>query len=173
MKLQEALAKQFGMMYATAASNLEGIDQAQSLITPEPSGNCLNWILGHMVTVHNGLMMLLGEAPVWENERLSREKFFKPVTDSSNALDWNTLRDKFLGSRDRCLAAISRMSDETMADRIPDPFGGETTRGELLNVLAYHQAYHVGQLGVVRRIAGLEGKVKGPGQAKPVSSKER
>ena len=47
------------------------------------------------------------------------------------------------------------------------------SRGELLNVLAYHQAYHVGQLGVVRRIAGLEGKVKGPGQATPVSSKER
>jgi uncharacterized damage-inducible protein DinB len=164
MKLQEALAKQFGMMYATAASNLEGVDQEHSLITPEPSGNCLNWILGHMVTVHNGLMMLLDEPPVWENEHLSRAKFFKPVTDSSNALDWSVMRDRFLSSRDRCLAALSRVSDEAMSDKLPNPFGGETTRGELLNVLAYHQAYHVGQLGVVRRIAGLEGKVKGPGQ---------
>jgi uncharacterized damage-inducible protein DinB len=169
MKLQEALAKQFGMMYATAASNVEGITQAQSLVAPEPAGNCANWILGHMVTVHNGLMMLLGEAPVWENDQLAREKFFRPVTDSSNALDWNMLRDKFLGSRDRCLAAMSRLSDEAMSDTIPDPFGGETTRGELLSRLAYHQAYHVGQLGVVRRVAGYEGKVKGPGQAKPVA----
>jgi uncharacterized damage-inducible protein DinB len=164
MKVQTALAKQLGMMYATAASNLEGMTQEQSLVAPEPAGNCANWILGHMVTVHNGLMGLLGEAPVWENEQLSGEKFFKPVTDSSNALDWAALRDRFLGSRDRCLAAISRLSDEAMVDPMPNPFGGETTRGELLNILAYHQAYHVGQLGVLRRVAGLAGKVKGPGQ---------
>lgn len=166
MKLQDALARQFGMMYATAASNLEGITHEQSLIAPDSGGNCANWILGHTVAVHNGAMRLLGETPVWENEHLSVPRFFDPITNPSGALDWNTLRDRFLGSRDRCLAALSRMSDAAMAENVPDPFGGGTTRGELLTRLSYHQAYHVGQLGIVRRIAGLEGKVKGPGQPK-------
>ncbi len=164
MKLQEALAKQFGMMYATATANLDGITHEESLISPEPGGNCANWVLGHLTVVHNGVMRLLGETPVWENEDLYREKFFKPVTDSSNALDWNTLRDKFLGSKERCLNAFSHLSDAAMAENVPDPFGGGTTRGELLTRLSYHQAYHVGQLGVVRRVTGHKGKVKGPGQ---------
>jgi len=166
MRLQEALARQFGMMYATAASNIEGMTHEESLIAPEPAGNCANWILGHMTAVHNGVMKLVGETPVWDNKHLERRIFFDPITDPTNAIDWNTLRDRFLGSRDRCLNALSHLSDELMAERMPDPFGGSTTRGELLNTLAYHQAYHVGQLGMVRRIAGLEGKVKGPGQAK-------
>jgi uncharacterized damage-inducible protein DinB len=166
MRPQEALAKQFGMMYATAASNVEGMTHEESLVAPEPAGNCANWILGHMTAVHNGVMKLVGETPVWDNKHLERTKFFDPITDPSHAIDWNTLRDRFLGSRDRCLNALSHLSDESMAERMPDPFGGSTTRGELLNTLAYHQAYHVGQLGIVRRIAGLDGKVKGPGQAK-------
>jgi uncharacterized damage-inducible protein DinB len=40
-----------------------------------------------------------------------------------------------------------------------------TTRAELLYVLAFHQAYHAGQLAISRRIAGLEGAVKSPRQA--------
>jgi uncharacterized damage-inducible protein DinB len=47
---------------------------------------------------------------------------------------------------------------------VPHPFGGQTSRAELLALLAQHQMYHAGQLGIVRRIAGLEGAVKGPGQ---------
>jgi len=166
MKLQEALSKQFGMMYATAASNVDGITHEQSLISPDSGGNCANWILGHMTAVQNGVMRLVGEAPAWENKQLERTRFFQPITDPSSAIDWNMLRDHFLASRDNCLAGLSRLSDESMAERMPDPFGGSTTRGELLNTLAYHQAYHVGQLGIVRRIAGLDGKVKGPGQEK-------
>lgn len=166
MRLQEALAKQFGMMYATAASNLEGITHEESLISPEPGGNNANWILGHMTTVHNGVMRLLGETPVWDNERLSIPKFFDPISDPSSALDWNILRDRFLGSKDRCLAALSRLSDAMLAENLPDPFGGGTSRADLLTRLSYHQAYHVGQLGIIRRVAGLEGKVKGPGQPK-------
>ena len=166
MKLQEALAKQFGMMYATAASNVEGITQEQSLMSPDSGGNCANWILGHMTAVQNGIMRLVGEPPAWENKQLERTRFFEPISDPASAIDLNMLRDRFLNSRDNCLAAISRLSDESMAERMPDPFGGSTTRGELLNTLSYHQAYHVGQLGIVRRIAGLEGKVKGPGQPK-------
>ena len=166
MKLQEALSKQFGMMYATAAANLDGITHEQSLISPDSGGNCANWILGHMTAVQNGIMRLVGEPPAWDNKQLERTRFFQPITDTSSAIDWNMLRDRFLASRDSCLAGLSRLSDESMAERMPDPFGGSTTRGELLNTLSYHQAYHVGQLGIVRRIAGLEGKVKGPGQEK-------
>ena len=149
MKVQEAIAQQFGLMYKIAATNLEGITSEQSLAQPSPGGNCANWLLGHLTNVQNG---------------------FEPISGRHAAIDWNTLRDRFLGSRDRCLAAISAQSDERLAESVPHPFGGTCTRAELLNVLAFHQAYHGGQLAMSRRIAGLEGAVKGPGQAQAVKA---
>ena len=82
-----------------------------------------------------------------------------------NAIDWDTLKDRFLGSRERCLAAISALSDDALAETLPHPFGGTCSRAELLNLLAFHQSYHTGQLALARRIAGRDGAVKGPGQA--------
>jgi uncharacterized damage-inducible protein DinB len=109
-------------------------------------------------------MRLAGEKPVWESDQLNRAGE-EPIRNGAEAIDWNTMRDRFLGSRDRCLAAISQLSDDGMAETVPHPFGGTTSRAELLNVLAFHQAYHVGQLAVARRVAGLEGALKGPRQS--------
>lgn len=164
MNVQQAVAQQFDLMYKVASANLEGMTHEQSLAQPSPGGNCANWILGHLTDVQNGAMRLLGEKPVWESDQLKRASF-EPIKRPADAIDWNTLRDRFLGSRDRCLAAVSRMSDEALAESVPHPFGGSCTRAELLNTLAFHQAYHAGQLAISRRIAGLEGAVKGPGQA--------
>lgn len=166
MNAQNAVAKHFELIYQVAALNLDGITPEQSLAQPSPGGNCANWILGHLTSVQNGVMQLVGEKPVWESDQLARAGT-EPITSGSEAIDWDTMRGRFLGSRDRCLAAISRLSDDGMAETVPHPFGGTTSRGELLNVLAFHQAYHTGQLAVARRIAGLEGALKGPRQSQP------
>jgi len=164
MNTQESIAHQFGLMYRVTASNLERMTPEQSLAQPSPGGNCANWILGHLTNVQNGVMQLVGEKPVWESEQLARAAE-EPITGRGNAIDWETLRDRFLGSRERCLKAISGLSDKALGEEVPHPFGGKTTRAELLYVLAFHQAYHAGQLAMSRRSAGLEGAVKGPRQA--------
>jgi uncharacterized damage-inducible protein DinB len=167
MNTQKALAQQYQLMYQTAAANLNGVTPEQSLVQPSPGGNCANWILGHLMNVQNGVMRVLGEKPVWETDQLARAGD-DPITGPANAIDWDTLRERFLGSRERCLAAVSALSDEALTESVPHPFGGTTTRGELLNLLAFHQTYHTGQLALCRRIAGLEGAVKGPRQAQKV-----
>jgi len=163
MNTQQTLAHHFGLMYQIAARNLEGMTHEQSLAQPARGGNCANWILGHLTNVQNGAMRLVGEAPVWESEQLSRAGF-DPITEPSRAIEWTQLRERFLGSKDRFLSAVSRLSDEALNESVPHPFGGTSSRAELLHTLAFHQTYHVGQLGVSRRIAGLEGAIKGPGQ---------
>jgi len=163
MKTQEAVAQHFGLMYQVSASNLDGLTHEQSLAQPSPGGNCANWILGHLTNVQNGVMKLIGEKPVWESDQLARAGF-DPITGPAKGIDWNTMRDRFLGAKDRCLKAISTLSDASLAESVPHPFGGNTTRGELLNLLAFHQTYHAGQLGMCRRFAGLDGAIKAPGQ---------
>jgi len=163
MKNQQLIAHQFDLVYRMIADNVEGMTAEQSLAQPSPGGNCANWILGHMTNVQNGVMRLIGQDPVWQSDQLSNAGW-DPITSQTKAIAWEVLRDRMLDSRERCIAAISELSDERMADEVPHPFGGTTTRGHVLNTLAFHQAYHAGQLGLVRRIAGLEGAVKGPGQ---------
>jgi len=167
MRIQDLLAQNYGHSFQIAAVNTEGMTQAHSLAHPARGGNCANWILGHLTNVQNGVMGLIGEKPVWENEQLKRAGF-DPITQADEAIDWEMLRERFLGSRERCLAAIAKLSDDSLAETVPHPFGGTCSRAELLTTLAFHQAYHVGQLGVVRRVAGLDGVVKQPGQVQTV-----
>jgi uncharacterized damage-inducible protein DinB len=165
MKAQDVLVEQFAVLYGGAARNLDGMTQEDSLVAVG-GGNCANWMLGHLVNVHNGIMQLAGGEPVWEDERL-KNAGWDPIDDPSKAIDWDTLRDRFLASRDRCLAALGGLSDAALDDAVPNPFGGTTTRGRLLALLATHQWYHVGQLGLARRAAGREGAILGPGQTRP------
>lgn len=161
---RDLLVHEFGLVYATAAMNLEGMTQADSLVQPAGDANCANWILGHLVSVQNAVMGIIGAEPVWESAELERAGF-EPIREPVQAIDWDTLVARFLSSRDRCLAAIAALTDDALSARVTDPFGRECSRAELLSTLAYHQAYHIGQIGIVRRAAGLPGAIKGPGQA--------
>jgi uncharacterized damage-inducible protein DinB len=165
MKTQQAIAHQLGLVYQMISDNVAGMTAEQSLAQPSPGGNCANWILGHLTNMQNGVMKLIGQEPVWESEQLAHAGW-EPITGKGQAIAWETMRDRLLASRDRCVAAVSNLSDAQMAEQVPHPFGGTTSRAELLSLLAFHQAYHAGQLGLARRIAGLEGAVKGPGQPK-------
>ena len=161
-RAQDLLKSQFAFVYRTIGANIEGMSQEDSL--ESAGGNCANWILGHLTNVHNAVMQLVGEAPVWDSEQLANAGF-EPITDAETAIDWDTMRTRFLASQDRCLAGLERLSAEDLAQPLPHPFGGETTRGELLALLAFHQGYHAGQLGMARRTAGHAGAIKAPGQS--------
>jgi uncharacterized damage-inducible protein DinB len=158
------LAQQLATIYAIVELNTEGLTQEDSFAQPVPSGNCANWILAHVIAVHNALLDLLDEDPVWEHERLSVEALFEPITLPEQAFDWQTMRRRFADSRDRCVAAVSRLTPEALARPVRDPFGRPTTFAGLLGTLAVHQTYHAGQLATARRVAGRDGVVRGPGQ---------
>jgi hypothetical protein len=160
----ELLTHQFGTVYALIERNTAGMSHADSLVQPQPTGNCANWILAHLTVVHNTLMGLLGESPVWDHQRLTLGTLYEPIEREEQAFDWDTMRSRFVASRDRCLAALTRLTPEALARRMTGPFGDPTTMAGLLGTLAVHQTYHAGQLAVSRRVAGLEGAVKAPGQ---------
>jgi hypothetical protein len=125
MRAQDLLAQQFGMMYYVADANVAGMTHEHSLKQPAPGGNCANWILGHMTDVQNGAMGLVGESPAWESKELNRASY-DPITGPAKAIDWDTMRSRFLGSRDRFLTAVAKLADEKLAETVPHPFGGQT-----------------------------------------------
>jgi uncharacterized damage-inducible protein DinB len=113
-------------------------------------------------------MRIIGAPPVWESEQLERARFDHPIRDAADAIDWDTLVDRFNASRNACLAALSALSDESLAEKMPGPFGDPSTRAGLLSILSFHQAYHTGQLGMARRAAGKKAAILAPGQTAPL-----
>ena len=49
----------------------EGLSQADTLIQPQPSGNCMNWVLGHTLQSQVTLLELLGAQSPVDGEMLS------------------------------------------------------------------------------------------------------
>jgi uncharacterized damage-inducible protein DinB len=168
MKARDLLVQQYGAIYGVIARNIEGLTHADSLAPAAGGANTANWILGHVVSVHNGVMGIIGAPPVWEDEQLALARFDHPISDASEAIDWDVLVERFNASREACLAALASLTDEALAEEMPDPFGKDSTRAGLLGLLAVHQCYHAGQLGMSRRAAGLRTAILAPGQTAPL-----
>ena len=168
MNARALLVDQFRAIYSVITRNVDGLTHADSLAPAAGGGNTANWILGHLVNVHNGVMQVIGAPPVWENEQLERARFDHQINDDADAIDWDTLVERFTASREACLATLAALSDESLAEKMPGPFGNETTRAGLLATLAVHQCYHAGQLGMARRAAGKKAAILAPGQTAPL-----
>lgn len=142
--------------------NVEGISQEESLIQPRPAGNCLNWIVGHLVNVYDGLLPLLGQKPVLGTETLKRyARGSAPLENPSEALQLSELLAAWDQASERVDAGLAELTTEQLdapAPSSPRNNPNETVRS-LLGLVAFHQAYHAGQLGLLRRIAGKKGAI--------------
>jgi|GEM_PF-225408 uncharacterized damage-inducible protein DinB len=163
IRTQDLLTRQYELLYALSIPNLQGITPADALVATAGGGNTANWVLGHLIAVHNGAMKLINEELVVPDEDLAGAAP-EPDDRPEAPMDWSHMAERFIQSRERCLAAISALSDSALAEPVPHPFGGECSCAELLQLIAVHGAYHAGQLAMCRRAAGRAGVIKGPSQ---------
>jgi uncharacterized damage-inducible protein DinB len=143
-------------------ANVAGLTQADSLVQPSPGGNCLNWVVGHLLCVYNNVLLMLGQEQVVDPDRLKRyDRGAPPIRHSEEALELSELLDtwdKVLPRIDSGLAGLTSEKLDAKAPISPTNNPNETVRS-LLAVVGFHQAYHVGQLGILRRIAGKPGAI--------------
>jgi uncharacterized damage-inducible protein DinB len=142
--------------------NLEGISHEESLIQPRPAGNCLNWVLGHLLTIYNELLPLLGQPQVLPSGALAPyARGSSPITRPSEALPLQDLVSAWNEAAARVDAGLAELPAERLMEPVPDSPTGDPdeTTGSLLFTVLFHQAYHAGQLGILRRIAGKPGAI--------------
>ena len=136
--------------------NLDGLTHEDSLLQP-PSGNCINWLLGHILR-HRNLMLEALDAPrVWSEEAQKRyDRGSDPIRgEESGVVRLEVLREELDRSADHLRAALAEIGEEALqAPR------GTSTVAQWLLFLALHEAYHVGQIGLMRRLAGREGAIR-------------
>jgi uncharacterized damage-inducible protein DinB len=153
--------RQFAFNVGVVQQNTQGVTQAESLVTGE-AGNCMNWVLAHMLATRSQMFQMLGLDPIWPADRVERfKRDGAPVTGEEEAVDLERTRRELLVSQKR-LAEFLEEADPAMLDTPlddPSPLIGETT-GSALAFLAFHEAYHAGQLGLLRRLAGKPGAIQ-------------
>lgn len=152
----ELLAKMFEFNHYCVQKNTEGLTHEDSLVQPHPGGNCLNWVLGHLVATRNLILKLLGAPPIWNDEEAALYiRGSKPMQNADNAHSFEKILSDYNRSQEVILNALNGMSEDVMETKID-----EETLGQKLSGLHFHEAYHVGQTGLLRRIAGKEGAIK-------------
>ncbi len=142
--------------------NVDGLTQEESLIQPSPGGNCLNWVVGHLLCIYQRTLPLLGQKPVMDEGALKRyDRGSPPIKRVAEALDLLELMTAWDETAERIDAGLAGLTPKALDAPAPfSPSGdpNETVRS-LLATIFFHQAYHSGQTGVLRRIAGKEGAI--------------
>jgi hypothetical protein len=134
--------------------NLEGVSDDESRLLP-PSGNSLNWVVGHIVANRQGILELAGEKPHWA------EADYAAYERGSTRLEPNQARPLagILADLDRSQEALVR-GLERMGPAQLAVEQGNSTVGTRILFLQFHEAYHVGQTGLLRRLIGKTGAIR-------------
>ena len=155
------LTLQLNASFGVAQRNLADVSHEESLLSPGSGGNCLNWIAGHLMASRNDLLEVLGKQRLWgkEHDELYR-RGSEPIT-AANARPLAELTQAFRDSHEAVLSSLQAVTPERMAEPAPFSPGNnpDETVGTLLALFAFHEAYHVGQTGVLRRVCGHPGAI--------------
>jgi uncharacterized damage-inducible protein DinB len=158
----ELFRQQARMAHRVVRMNVEGLTHEESLIQPRPDGNCLNWIVGHLVWVYAGaLPMLQQESPIAQGPLSRYARGAPPLRDPVEARDFADLVAAWDEATRRVDAGLAGLPADALgrpAPQSPSNDPNETIRS-LLATICFHQAYHAGQTGVLRRVIGRPGAI--------------
>jgi len=150
------LGRQFQMNHWAAHANLQGISHDESLLHPHPGGNCFNWVLGHVVATRAALLTALGESPIWtEGDCQAYRRGVQPPLRPEDARRLEDIVSAYDASQQVIVDCLRRLTDADLAR----PHDKGQTLGDWLAGFTFHEAYHLGQLGLLRRLVGKDGAI--------------
>lgn len=138
-----------------------GLTQADSLVQLPFRSNCLNWVLGHLVSNRRTVLKLLGDEQTITAQMIARYEYGSaPVTgEGEGVLSVEMLLELLDKAQLQIAKRLEAISDEELAHPML-PFGTqERTLGEWLFFFYFHDCYHVGQTEILRQAAGKNDKI--------------
>jgi hypothetical protein len=149
----QSLSQAYGSTYWLINKLVDGLTNDDSLIQPPFESNCLNWILGHILTGRNEALSYLDVEPIWGEVEVNRYKSGSPpITRADQALPLERLLRDFEESQERIVLALESASPEELATVVDTRFG-ERPVGQHIGGLHWHETYHTGQLEILRALA--------------------
>jgi hypothetical protein len=106
----------------------------------------VNWILGHMVFIRNNILRDLKLPPLADENMkdIYGRGVVKP--DMKKAVQLDMLKKMYEDSQPFIMQELAKVKDEALLEQ--------------LTFMGFHEAYHLGQIGLLRKMLGKEGAIK-------------
>jgi hypothetical protein len=159
IELQE-MVEAFARNGQIIQAQTEGLSHEQCLLQPPFRGNCMNWVLGHIVGNRNNVLLALGEKPILSEEESARYGYgSEPVcADGQDVIPLERMLELLQHSEERIAQALARLTPDDLAREVRDHRGAITLANRLF-YLYFHETYHTGQTELLRQLAGTEDRV--------------
>ncbi len=159
MITQKDLAKAFARNVTLVKSQAKDLTHNDSLIQPPFRGNCLNWVLGHLVANHDDVLEALGEPRLFDNQLGRYKRESEPMTrEDEGTVRLEDLLEWLERGQVQITEALNRADEATLARVLT--FGErKVTVAERVFFLYFHETYHVGQTELFRQLAGKNDKI--------------
>lgn len=139
---------------------IKGVSDSEMLIQPPNGGNCMLWTLGHLTeSLITILGFLGGEKPAGLADLSRFERGSKPILGPEPGLmTASGLMDAYQVLHQEILEKLAPMTNADFDEEVPG-FGRPARRGWMLFFMEFHHAYHIGQLELLRNLAGHTEKI--------------
>lgn len=140
--------------------HLEGVSHEQTMIQAAYNINRMNWVLGHIAEHRDWMLRALDERtlmPAKEVELYRRGS--EALQDDSEVVQLEILLDYIRRAKECLTSRLTSADDNFLLEK---PQTGilldshkDKTRLERIQGLVWHETYHIGQLDLLRQVAGM------------------
>ena len=157
MNLSDQLIHELKLNYGVIQMQTDGLTREDSLLQLPFRGNCLNWVLGHIVESRAGMLTVAGIQPLWDNEVYSiYERDSEPIDNGDDALSMERILTDLGRAQEALLVRLPKLTSEEWGAVLDD---GDRTVYQRLSFSSWHETYHTGQCEYLRQLAGKNDKV--------------
>lgn len=157
----ETLSWLFGFSYRTLMLNLDEISVEDSLVRPGDSGNSINWIVGHITASRDIILKLVGQSAEFNKKETFPYRRGATEEDYQSLIPLDRILQSLDSSQKKLTDTLEKISMEQLEEKAAFfDDSDEMTLFNRLSFLHFHEAYHVGQVGLLRRNLGREGMIK-------------
>ena len=139
---------------------IKGVSDSEMLIQPPNGGNCMLWTLGHLTESLIPILRFLdGEKPEGLADLSRFERGSEPILGpEAGLMTASELMTAYEVLHQEVLEKLEPMTDADFDEEVPG-FGRPARRGWMLFFMEFHHAYHIGQLELLRNLAGHTEKI--------------
>lgn len=153
LKIAGDLAQEYEFTAMLVHHLVDGLSQEETLIQLPFKVNCLNWVLGHIVTNRSHALEVVGISHAWQEDvRRLYQTGTENIQPNGQAMQVDTLLHHMDESVNLLKDRLDEVTEEYLADHHVN-YRGDKTREAHLSGFHWHETYHIGQLEIFRELA--------------------
>jgi uncharacterized damage-inducible protein DinB len=163
MESLDQFIKQYRLLTDWYLSVLEDVSDKDAGKTINDQTNSLEWLAGHLVTGRYRNLLRIG-AQIEPYKHL--DKYINQAIPPPNAIAFNSniqyptlaeSKEQWNRYATIFLSTLESIDESILKNKLPFPIpSGGTTVEDALGFIALHEAYHIGQMSILRKLSGYK-----------------